>query len=389
MGEFLDFIYQDVKYKVYVPGDYHEAQEYPMLVMLHGCGQNPDDFAIGTNMNTLAEKEKFFVLYPDMNKFFNPTNLAGYNPYGCWNWFLDQNQHRGNGHPKLIFEIIQEVKRKYTIDSNRVYAAGLSAGGSLACILGATYPEVFNGIGICAGLAYGAANVFLLTDPMADGAKQKMEKGVPDPFSCGNRAFIEMGENRKKMRVIVFHGISDTIVHPINGQQVITQWAQTNFLVDGGIGRVDVTPSLIHSDIMNGKSYTQHVYLDVDDEPLMELWMVDNMGHTWSGGNPNGSYTDPSGPNATEIIWNFFNQPQQQTEKRLMNDLAQYPTPAPPLELIVHPTVQPSTEDAPELSKPSSVKETIEATEKTQHERTNESPIKTFFSNLISKLRKK
>ena len=318
MGEFLDFIYHDFKYKLYVPSEYNSDKESPLLVMLHGCGQDPDDFAAGTNMNTLAEKEKFLVLYPDMNHLLNPSDLAGYNPFGCWNWFLDQNQHRGKGHPKLIYEIINEVKSKYKIDSNQVYAAGLSAGGSLACILGATYPDVFNGIGICSGLAYGAANVYFLTDPMADEAKKRMEKGVPDPYACGNSAFQEMGEYKKKMRVIVFHGICDTIVHPINGQQVITQWAQTNFLVEGGIGHADVTPALVKSDIINGKSYTQHIYHDGDGEPLLELWMIDKMGHTWSGGSPNGSYTDPSGPNATEIIWNFLSKQQQQPEEKLI-----------------------------------------------------------------------
>ena len=306
MGEFLDFFYQDFKYKLYVPSEYQSDKETPLMVMLHGCEQDPDDFAAGTNMNTLAEKENFLVLYPDMNHLFNPSNPAGYNPFGCWNWFLDKNQHRGEGHPKLIYEIINEVKSKYRIDSSKVYAAGLSAGAALACILGVTYPDVFSGIGMCAGLAYDAANVFFLTDPMAKEAKKSMQKGVPDPYACGNSAFQEMGEFKKKMPVIVFHGICDTIVHPINGQQVIIQWAQTNFLVEGGIGRADVTPALVKSDIINGKSYTQHVYSDGDGEPLLELWMIDQMGHAWSGGSPNGSYTDPSGPNATEIIWNFF-----------------------------------------------------------------------------------
>ena len=412
MGEFLDFIYQDFKYKLYVPGEYNSDKESPLLVMLHGCGQDPDDFAAGTNMNTLAEKEKFLVLYPDMNHPLNPSDPAGYNPFGCWNWFLDKNQHRGKGHPKLIYEIINEVKSKYKIDSNKVYAAGLSAGGSLACILGVTYPDVFNSIGICSGLAYDAANVFFLTDPMAEEAKKRMEKGVPDPYACGNSAFQEMGEYKKKIRVIVFHGICDTTVHPINGQQVITQWAQTNFLVEGGIGLADVTPALVKSDTINGKSYTQHVYNDGDGEPLLELWMIDKMGHTWSGGSPNGSYTDPSGPNATEIIWNFFSNYQQQPEEKLIETPVKEPIPAPvelllppldqspdqlpvhapipsPVELPVNPPVQTPTETAAELPIESSVKTSIELTVKPQDESPSESPKKNFFSILLSKLMKK
>jgi poly(hydroxyalkanoate) depolymerase family esterase len=356
LGEFLNFIYHDFKYKLYVPSDYISDKESPLLVMLHGCEQDPDDFAAGTNMNTLAEKEKFLVLYPDMNHLLNPSDLAGYNPFGCWNWFIDENQHRGKGHPKLIYEIINEVKSKYKIDSNKVYAVGFSAGGALACILGVTYPDVFNGIGICSGLAYDAANVCFLTDPMAEEAKKSMEKGVPDPYACGNSAFQEMREYKKKIGVIVFHGICDIIVHPINGQQVITQWAQTNFLVEGGIGLADVTPALLKSDIINGKSYNKHVYNDGDGEPLLELWMIDKMGHTWSGGSPNGSYTAPSGPNATEIIWSFFSKHQQQPEEKLIETSAKNSISAPVL-LPVNPQ--------------------------------DESPKKNFFSILLSKLIKR
>jgi poly(hydroxyalkanoate) depolymerase family esterase len=316
LGQFHDHIYQGFKYKLFVPETYKGKNDSPLIVMLHGCGQDPDDFAAGTKMNELAEKENFLALYPNMNHLFNPSDPAGYNPFGCWNWFLDKNQHRGQGHPKLIYEIIEEVKRGYNIDSKQVYAVGLSAGGSLACILGVTYPDVFNAIGICSGLAYDAANVFFLTDPMAEDAKKSMEKGVPDPYVCGNNAFAEMGEFKKKMKVIVFHGICDTTVHPINGQQVITQWAQTNYLVEGGKGNVEITPTKVNAGIMNGKSFTQHIYTDSSQEPLLELWMVDKMGHVWSGGSPNGSYTDPSGPNASEIMWNFFTKKHEKTTEK-------------------------------------------------------------------------
>lgn len=315
MGTFLDFIYEDFKYKLYVPTDYHAEKDSPLMVMLHGCKQNPDDFAAGTNMNTLAEQESFLVLYPDMNHMFIPSNPSSYNPYGCWNWFLDKNQHREKGHPKVIYTIINHVKNTYSIDSSKVYAVGLSAGASLACILGVTYPDVFSGIGVCSGLAYNAANVFFLTDPLAQAAKKSMEKGVPDPYECGNSAFQEMGELKKKMPVIVFHGICDTVVHPINGQQVIIQWAQTNFLVAGGAGRANILPILVKSDFMNGKSYTRHVYGDENGEPLMEFWMINQLGHAWSGGSPNGSFTDPSGPNATHIIWNFFTKNKERPDE--------------------------------------------------------------------------
>ncbi|WP_458413742.1 alpha/beta hydrolase family esterase [Schinkia sp. CFF1] len=398
MGEFLNFRYLDFKYKLYVSGEDHSAKEFPLLVMLHGCGQNPDDFAAGTNINILAEKEKFLVLYPDMNHPFNPSDPSGYNPFGCWNWFLDKNQHRGEGHPKLIYEMINDVKSKYRVDSEKVYAVGFSAGGSLACILGVTYPDVFSSIGIYSGLAYDAANVFFLTDPMAKEAKLRMEKGVLDPYECGNNAFQEMGEYRKKMRVIVFHGTSDTTVNPINGQQVITQWAQTNFLVEGGKGNADVSPAVVNSDIINGKSFTQHIYNDGEGDSLLELWMIGDMGHTWSGGSPNGSYTDPKGPNATEIIWNFLSK-QHQEEKLIEATIKKTislpveSTTDTPIQLQsnehipspVHPSIPTTTIVEAELPIVESVKTSIELASKPKDGLSSEKPRKNFFSIFFSK----
>ena len=389
MGEFLDFSYNNYKYKLYVPDEYHSEQESPLLVMLHGCGQNPDDFAAGTNMNTLAEKENFLVLYPDMNRHFKPSDMTGYNPFGCWNWFFDNNQHRGKGHPKLIYDMINEVKSKYNIDSTKVYAAGLSAGASLACILGVTYPDVFNGIGICSGVAYDAANVFILTDPMADEAKKRMEKGVPDPYACGNSAYEEMGEYQKKMRVIVFHGIHDTVVHPINGQQVITQWAQTNFLVDGGEGLADVTPAVIKSDHLNGKSYTQHIYHDEDGEPLLELWMIDQMGHTWSGGKSRGFLHRPSRSKCIRNYLELFQSTTTTTRRRTDRDSSVETI---PVEHQDHPTEQTLLEtemESPSEPPSDSLSETLnDSPSETLIDAPNESPKKSFFSNLFSKFGK-
>lgn len=412
LGEFLNFVYQDFNYKLFVPGDEHTYKECPLLVMLHGCNQNPDDFAAGTNMNNLAEKEGFFVLYPDMNHPLNFADPAAFNPFGCWNWFLDRNQHRGEGHPKLIYEMINEVKRDYKIDENNIFAAGFSAGGSLACILGVTYPEIFQGIAIYSGLAYGAASVSLLMDPTANEARRRMVKGVPDPYQCAELAFYEMGENKKKMRVIVLHGNSDTVVNPINSEQVIIQWAQTNYLVNGGIGLADVTPAQVDSHDINGRSYTRSIFYDGDDEPLLELWLIDELGHAWSGGCQAGSFTDPSGPNATKIIWDFlYNQHHQ--EEKIMETHVKEPSPAfgeeslqsieqttshtpvqLPVETSVHtlenPPIQEPISRETELppivtaAKTSTEKETVQ-----QAESSNKTPIRNFFKAILAKFMKK
>ncbi|WP_071392901.1 extracellular catalytic domain type 1 short-chain-length polyhydroxyalkanoate depolymerase [Bacillus tuaregi] len=411
MGEFLDFVYENFNYKLYIPSIYHGDQELPLLVMLHGCGQNPDDFAAGTRMNELAEKEAFLVLYPDMNHHLDPREPSAYNPFGCWNWFLDKNQHRGEGHPKLIYGMILEVGRTYRIDSVRVYAAGLSAGGSMACILGVTYPDVFNGIAICSGLAYSAANVSILSDPRAEKAKKAMENGVADPYECGNRAFQEMGDFKKKMPVIVFHGTCDTTVHPINGLQVITQWAQTHFLIDGGEGHANIVPARVKSGIINGNSYTQHVYHDGDDEPRLELWTIEQLGHAWSGGSPNGSYTDPFGPNASEMIWKFFSQSQQQPNKNQMESqeavtaLTSYELRQPPISSQAeapvqlpeteqqlstdHPQDQITIETTAELPLDASEKLPVELTNRHHGNAGDEKTKKNFFKKLLTMLKKR
>lgn len=259
-------------------------------------------------MNDLAERENFFVLYPEMNALFNPFNPTEFNIDRCWNWFLDDNQHRAEGQPKIIKDMIDDIKKNYSIAANKVYAAGLSAGAAMATILGVTYPDVFSAIGVCSGLPYDAVDVFIPVDPTAQTALNVMIQGTADPYQCGNAAYEEMGAYKRKMPVIVFHGICDTTVHPINGQQVIIQWAQTNFLAEGGKGKADVTPASQKTGIINKRSYTQHIYNDKEGKPLMELWMIDLMGHKWSGGSPEGSYTDPLGPDASSLIWHFFSR---------------------------------------------------------------------------------
>jgi poly(hydroxyalkanoate) depolymerase family esterase len=296
-------------YKLYIPSGYKKGMEVPLMVMIHGCKQNPNDFAAGTQMNELAEIENFIVLYP-----FHPVQFP-INPGGCWTWCTEVNQHRqeslGLGEGDIIVDMINQVKNDYSIDSNRVYAAGLSSGAAMTSILGASYPEVFCAIGICSGLEYGAATIDLgaVFDPWEELQEptNAMAKGGPDPYECGNKAFIEMEGNKRKMPVIIFHGTSDTIVHPINAEQLTIQWLQTNFLVEGGDGgKANVNPASVTSGIINGKSYLQTVYNDLNNHPLMELWLVNGMGHAWSGGSSKGSYTDPEGPNASSIIWDFF-----------------------------------------------------------------------------------
>jgi len=176
---------------------------------------------------------------------------------------------------------------------------------------------------------------------------------------------------------------------------VITQWAQTNFLITGGGELADVTPAVIKSDLLNGRIYTQHIHHDGEGEPLLELWMIDQMGHTWSGGNPDGSYTDPAGPNASEIIWNFFNQQQHSQQEEEQPDTNSIETISIPVEQRVEPQAQPLPEPEPESdSEPEAKPEPEpEAPSEPQSDSPNEAsievPKRNFFSTFFSKFGKK
>ncbi|MED4069842.1 extracellular catalytic domain type 1 short-chain-length polyhydroxyalkanoate depolymerase [Priestia endophytica] len=285
--------YGGKSYKLYVPSTYDKEKASPLLVMLHGCTQCATDFAIGTEMNMLAEEHNFLVLYPEQDAKSNPNK--------CWNWFEPLHQARGRGEPAAIAGMIEEIKEAYTIDNHKVFIAGMSAGGAMSIIMAAAYPEVFSGLGVGAGLEYkGATSVF--------DALNVMNNGGPNPFEQGYLAYKEMGERARVIPTIVFHGTSDTTVAPINGEQVVSQWIVTNDLVErhnaGWICHgVNET---IKGKVRNGKEYTHDLYRNKRGESIVEKYTVLNMGHAWSGGNDNGSFTDSEGPHASKIMWDFF-----------------------------------------------------------------------------------
>ncbi len=293
-GSFLSDSYGGKNYKVYIPTGYQSGQEVPLVVMLHGCTQNPDQFAAGTKMNDLADQEMFIVIYPDQPSSANMNK--------CWNWFEPGHQSRGSGEPSVIVGMVNEVKSRYSVDDNRVYVAGISAGAAMTVIMGVTYPDVFAAICVDAGMEYKAATSMT-------SAFTVMSSGGPTPNSQGNIAYNAMGSYARVVPTIVFHGTSDYTVATVNGNQVISQMAQTNDLASDGTdnNNIDDTPEeTINGQVSGGRSYTRYVYKDNNGQIVMEKYMVEGMSHAWSGGSTAGSYTDPNGPDATTISWEFF-----------------------------------------------------------------------------------
>jgi poly(hydroxyalkanoate) depolymerase family esterase len=283
-------------YFVYTPANYQVGTAVPLIVMLHGCTQTPADFAAGTQMDQLADQKQFIVVYPQQTSMYNQEK--------CWNWFDAADQSRGSGEPAVIAGIVQAVEQttsQWTIDTHRIYAAGLSAGAAMTVILGATYPDIFAAIGVQSGLEYQAATTS--TDSFT-----ALRQGGPDPTQQGQAAYNAMGSAARVVPTITFHGTSDYLVYPINGEQVVRQWMQTNHLASHNTYNASFNSptSTTNGQVAGGHSYSVYTWNDNNGNEVQEYWLVNGMGHGWSGGSSSGSYTDPQGPGATPAIYNFF-----------------------------------------------------------------------------------
>ena len=294
-GSFLSLTSSDGRsYKLYVPSSYTAGTPLPLVIMLHGGTQNPDDFAAGTQMNVVAERESFLVAYPDQPSSANLTK--------CWNWFETAHQSRGSGEPRSIVGVVDHIKSRYSVDEQRIYVAGFSAGAAMAVIMGVTYPDIFAAIGVHSGLEYKAAenmtNAFIA-----------MYTGGPDPVQQGNRGYTAMGSYARVVPTMVIHGSSDSTVVPVNGDQVIAQMAQTNDRAYDGVDNNeidDVADQTLTG--TTGRNWTRYLYKNsATNEIVLEKLVVQGLGHAWSGGSTSGSYTDPNGPNASELFWDFLN----------------------------------------------------------------------------------
>ncbi len=286
----------DYPYFVYTPAHHQVGTAMPLVVMLHGCMQTPKGFAAGTGMNDLADQYGFVVMYPQQ--------LSASNRHRCWNWFNSVNQRRGSGEPARIVAMVQAIQQDtahWTIDPHRIYVAGISAGGAMAGILGATYPHVFAAIAIHSGVEYQAATTVI-------NALRVMRRGGPNPVRQGQAAYAAMGSVARVVPTIVFHGTHDHTASVINGDQVVQQWMQTNSLASNQTYVPDFSsPARTCSTaVLAGHSYTVSRWSTADDDEVQAYWKVEGMGHAWSGGNHGASYTDAKGPNASLVIYEFF-----------------------------------------------------------------------------------
>ncbi len=264
-------------YLAYVPASAHQGLQ-GMIVMLHGCTQDPADFARGTGMNALAEQHRLLILYP--------RQARGDNAQSCWNWFSPGDQRRGRGEPEILAQMAQDLARKHRVPQGRIFVAGLSAGAAMAVILGQSHPDVFAAVGAHSGLPLGAA------------------KDVASAFAAmnaGPAAVVREGRGATPAATptIIFHGTADHTVNPANAgaiAQAVLAAGPDQTLLDQ------------QSRTVGGRSVQLEITSLMDGCVLLENWRVEGLGHAWSGGQPTGSYTDPQGPDASAEIVRFFLQ---------------------------------------------------------------------------------
>ncbi|TNF20221.1 MAG: PHB depolymerase family esterase [Rhodobacteraceae bacterium] len=260
-------------YRTYVPSTAAQGVS-GLVVMLHGCTQTPEDFALGTGMNALAERHGFVVVYPQQSR--------GENAQSCWNWFSLGDQRRDRGEPAIIAGLTREVGAEFQIGEGRIFVAGLSAGAAMAVILGETYPEVFAAVGAHSGLPFGAA------------------KDVPSAFAAmSNGATRTAALPGTPVRTIVFHGSADAVVHPANGDHIVRDVLQR---LPGQTLQTEDRGTAAN------RSFTRRVTSGADGISRLEHWTIDGLGHAWSGGNPAGSHAVAEGPDASAELVRFFFQ---------------------------------------------------------------------------------
>jgi len=279
---------RELAYRLYLPTGSSRRDSMPLMVMLHGCNQDPLSFAEGTRMNTLAEEYRCAVLYPEQSKHSNPLR--------CWNWF-ESTSLAGQGEAALIARLIHQVTQRRPIDPRRVYVVGMSAGGAMACLLAVRHSRLFAACAIHSGVMYGAAS-----SPAQ--ALAAMRDG-PSPISIerARQLVCDASESAVTVPTLVIHGDRDRTVNPVNADQIIAQLkARVEEITDPSDGPLLATDERR----IEGGGYTYRQQDSTQQgEIVLRKIVIEGLGHAWSGGDMSYEFNDANGPDASRFILDF------------------------------------------------------------------------------------
>lgn len=306
----------------------------PLVVALHGCNQNAADFAMGAGFAELAEQEGFAVLFPETTR---TRESVEFNPFGCWIWWAKENQARG-GQTAQVIELIDRAKEASSrLSAGRVYVAGFSSGAAMAAILGCVYPDYVAAFASHAGVAFAAAEAATPTEAgllVAELEGKPVNKKAFTPLNLGKikawskgamsamkeaeaagehkamKALEARGEAEGEVPALIVHGDRDDVVDRTNAKVLLYQVLRIADIVDTGANDQSVNKRANSKTEKTGGSgdykMTTWEYHDSKDRLVARRIKIGRLGHAWSGGSPAGTYTDPEGPNATQLTWDFF-----------------------------------------------------------------------------------
>ena len=287
--EALPWLWPRRDYLLYVPLGFGGLDKRPLVVLLHGCRQAPEDFAAMTRIVALADRHGWLVLLPRQSEKAN--TLA------CWNWF-DPATVAGDGEVAIVAAQVKSVQRTYGVHARRVFVAGLSAGGALAAALGVRHAEMFAGVFVHSGLACGAAS------SMAQAAQAMAQGPAGDPVKLAAEARARMG--RVRLPLLAVHGDADSVVAPVNSFQLVRQYLALNDKHPraGPANERPAPDAEAFVPLPDGRQMRVAEYLD-GRRVLARLIQVPQLAHAWSGGDPAYAFADAKAPDATALLGEF------------------------------------------------------------------------------------
>jgi poly(hydroxyalkanoate) depolymerase family esterase len=284
-------------YLLHTPTTYVPGSPAPLVVVVHGCQTTAEQEMELTRFNRVAEREGFVVLYPEVNaaEAAQPGPIAN-----CWQFFDPAAYFRGNGDPAAIAEMTRAVMRERTIDAERVYAVGVSAGGLMVAVDAAAYSELYAAVGLVASAGFADGTCFT--------------SGVGSPVEANAQlAYEQMGPRARVVPLIAIGSDGDLAFPAACTEKALEQGLRTSNLSLSGTqeGPISLEPATVEERrVRDGRAYTVGRFTDPGDCLVGERWIIHGMPHAWPGGSADpeydGGYTDSTAPDGAEGTWKFL-----------------------------------------------------------------------------------